>query len=231
MFGKSRLEMKVGIFVFVATIVLIIFVLLIGDFKNLASAYKVRFVFSFINGVKIGAPIRFAGVDVGQIREIRLIPNPQEQATKVELVGLIRKSIKIPVDSDVWVNTLGLLGEKYVDVMPGKDYNNFIRDGGMMVGQDPVPMHELGELAKSIAQKLDMSIDDIRMVANSIASFSRNLDDGITKIKNTEGTVGKLLYDDAIYNDLEALVADIKKHPWKLFMKGKEAPEPKVRKQ
>ncbi len=202
-FGKSRLEFKVGIFVFAGLVVLMIFVLLIGDFKNLISAYKVNFQFNFINGVRVGAPVRFAGVDVGQVKEINLLPSPQEHTTKIEIVGLIRKSIKIPVDSQVWVNTLGILGEKYIDVMPGKNYAKFVAENGTMVGNDPVAMHEFGELAKSIIQKLDTSITEIKGVVGSVDSLTKNLDDGITRIKNKEGTIGKLLYDDQIYIELE----------------------------
>jgi hypothetical protein len=49
-----------------------------------------------------------------------------------------------------------------------------------------------------------------------------NLDDIISKIRNKEGTLGKLLFNDAIYNDLEALTSDLRKNPWKLFYKSKE---------
>jgi phospholipid/cholesterol/gamma-HCH transport system substrate-binding protein len=229
-FGKSRLEFKVGIFVFAGLVVLMIFVLLIGDFKNLIFAYKVNFQFNFINGVRVGAPVRFAGVDIGQVKEINLLPSPQEHTTKIEIVGLIRKSIKIPVDSQVWVNTLGILGEKYIDVMPGKNYAEFVAENGTMVGNDPVAMHEFGELAKSIIVKLDASITEIKGVVGSVDSLTRNIDDGITRIKNKEGSLGKLIYDDTIYNDLEMLVSDIKLHPWKLFIKTKEKPAPKAQK-
>jgi phospholipid/cholesterol/gamma-HCH transport system substrate-binding protein len=225
-FGKSRLELKVGVFVFAGLVVLMIFVLLIGDFKNLISAYRVKFVFNFINGVKVGAPVRFAGVDVGQVKEINLMPEPDKHTTKIEIVGLVRKSIKIPIDSQVWVNTLGILGEKYIDVMPGKNYSGFVAEEGTMVGNDPVAMHEFGEMAKSIIQKLDTSITEIKGVVGSVNSLTMNINDGITRIKNKEGTVGKLLYDDTLYNDLESLVGDIKRNPWKLLIKTKEKPAP-----
>ncbi len=229
-FGKNKVEFKVGIFVFAGLVILAIFVLLIGDFKNLISAYKVRFQFNFINGVRVGAPVRFAGVDVGQVKEINLLPTPEQHTTKIEIVGLLRKSIKIPFDSQVWVNTLGILGEKYIDIMPGKDYAKFVSEGGTMVGNDPVAMHEFGEMAKSIIQKLDTGITERKEVVGSGDNLTKNLDDGITRIKNKEGTVGKLLYDDKIYNELDEFINDIKRHPWKLFIKTKEKPEPKASK-
>jgi hypothetical protein len=85
--------------------------------------------------------------------------------------------------------------------MPGKDYAKFLEPNQELVGVDPLPVHEVTVLAKNIAD---------------------NLEQVIVKIKNKEGTIGKLLYDDTIYKDLEALVSDIRKNPWKLFIKTKE---------
>ena len=60
-FGKSTNEFKVGVFVLIGLVLLFMFVMLIGDLKNMGSAYKLNFTFSFINGIKIGAPVRYAG--------------------------------------------------------------------------------------------------------------------------------------------------------------------------
>src|SRR4030042_882309 len=141
LFGKSKLEMKVGIFVFFGLVILVIFVLSIGGFKSWTSGRMVKFNFGFINGVKIGAPVRFAGMDVGQVKKINFILLP-EGKTKIQIVGWVEDRIKIPVDSTVWVNTLGLLGEKYIEIMPGKDAVNFLSAGQSLEGEDPIPMHE-----------------------------------------------------------------------------------------
>jgi phospholipid/cholesterol/gamma-HCH transport system substrate-binding protein len=201
LFGKTRLELKVGIFVFTGLVILITFVLLIGDFKTWTSGFQVNFIFNFVNGVRVGAPVRFAGVDIGQVKAIKFIFLPGEQKTQVQVVGWLKKEVNLPSDSTVWVNTLGLLGEKYIEIMPGKDYAKCVTANQSLVGTDPIPMHEIGQLAKNIVEDLDESI---------------------VKIKNKEGTIGKLLYDDAIYKELEALIIDIRKHPWKLFWKTKE---------
>jgi phospholipid/cholesterol/gamma-HCH transport system substrate-binding protein len=226
-FGKTRLELKVGIFVFVSLIILAVFVLMIGDIKRMVSNYRVDFVFSFINGVRTGAPVRYAGVDIGEVKEIKF--ERLDGRDKVCLVALIKKEIKIPVDSQIWVNTLGLLGEKYIEVMPGSDYEHFVQPGDQLTGNDPLAMQEVGELAKSIAQKVDDTIQEVRKVAVSMNALTANLDDGITRIKNKEGTLGKLIYDDEIYNELNALVGDVKRNPWKLFWKSKEKAQPPAR--
>jgi hypothetical protein len=130
-------------------------------------------------------------------------------------VGWIRKDVKIPRDSTVWINTLGLLGEKYIEIMPGENYNDLVKTEQTMIGIDPIPMHELTLLVKGIAD---------------------HVDEIVLKIKNKEGTLGKLLGDDALYKELESsiigirgelesLLSDIKAHPWKLFFKTKEKPQ------
>lgn len=203
-FGKTKLELKVGIFVFIGIVLLSIFVLSIGGIKTWSSGYHVNFMFSFINGAKLGAPVRFAGVDAGVIKKINLVYSAEEQKLKVKMDVWVKKEVQIPLDSTVWVNTLGLLGEKYIEIMPGKDYSRVLNANDTMVGIDPIPMHEVFRMSKNIVD---------------------NLDEGITKIKEGKGTVGKLLYDDTVYNELEAMVKDLRRHPWKLFWKTKEKPE------
>ncbi len=200
-FGKTKLELKVGFFVFLGLIILIVFILSIGGFKTWTSGYKVNFIFNFVNGIKLGAPVRFAGVDVGAVKDIKFIYDSPDSRTKIKITSWVKREIKIPLDSTVWVNTLGLLGEKYIEVIPGRDYSRCLALNEELVGQDPMPMNEVTELVKSIGSGINQSI---------------------SRINNKEGTLGKLFYDDTIYNELEALVIDIRKHPWKLFWKGKE---------
>jgi len=204
LFGKTKLELKVGIFVFIGVTILVLFVLSLGGFKTWTSGYNVHFVFNFVNGVKVGAPVRFAGVDVGEVKRIDYAYSEQENKTKVNVVAWVKNDVRIPSDSTIWVNTLGLLGEKYVEIIPGVDYKNSLAQEGAIVGVDPLAMHDLVRLADSVVE---------------------NINESIIKIKNKEGTVGKLLYDDTIYKELEALVKDIRAHPWKLFFKTKEKPQ------
>jgi phospholipid/cholesterol/gamma-HCH transport system substrate-binding protein len=218
-FGKSSVEFKVGIFVFIGLVILTMLVMLIGDIKNMLAAYRLDIVFSFVNGVKIGAPVRYAGVDIGQVNDLKVIG--EGPGSKVAVKTLIRRGVKIPVDSQVWINTLGILGEKYIEIMPGKSSQVF-QAGTTLAGNDPVSMQEFGELAKSVVTKLDQGLSDFRTLAISLNSLTLNLDDALGHIKRGEGSLGKLIYQDDIYNELDALVGDIRKHPWKLFWKGRD---------
>jgi len=200
-FGKTKLELRVGAFVFIGLVILVFFVLSIGGFKTWSTGYRINIDFNFVNGVKVGAPVRFAGVDIGEVKNIKLEFVPNQNRSNVRLEIWVRDIIKIPVDSTVWVNTLGLLGEKYVEIIPGKDYLNVLGENQSITGIDPLPIHE---------------------IFNRVENIMRNLDDGLIKIKNKEGSLGKLIYDDTLYNELESFAADIRKNPWKLFFKTKE---------
>ena len=200
-FGKTKLELKVGIFVFIGLIILVIFILSIGGLKTWSSGYRINLNFNFVNGVKVGAPVRFAGVDVGEVKKIKLEFIPEENRSNVHLIVWVRDIIKIPADSSVWVNTLGLLGEKYIEIIPGKDYVHSLEDNQSLRGVDPLPIHQIFDRVENVL---------------------RNLDDGIAKIINKEGSLGKLIYDDKVYNELEAMVTDVRKNPWKLLIKTKE---------
>jgi hypothetical protein len=140
-------------------------------------------------------------VDVGEVKRMSFERGDVEGKYKVRIVNWIREDIRIPADSTVWVNTLGLLGEKYIEIMPGKDYSRLVTPNDEIVGNDPVAMNEFGEMARKI------------MI---------NVDDTVSGINRKEGTVGKLLYDDVLYRELEALITDVRKNPWKLFWKTKE---------
>lgn len=200
-FGKTKMEMKVGVFVFIGLIILGLFVLSIGGIKTWSSGYHVDFVFNFVNGVKLGAPVRFAGVDVGIVQGLDFsFPKEPSEGTKVKINCWVKKGVLIPQDSIIWVNTLGLLGEKYVEIIPGKDYANCLTNKQELDGVDPVSMQEVTALASKIAG----GIEDI-----------------VESVKNKQGTVGKFLYDDDIYNQLDELVKDLRAHPWKLLHRPK----------
>lgn len=229
-FGKTKMELKVGIFVFIGLVILAVFVLSIGSFKTWTSRYRVNFVFNFVNGVKLGAPVRFAGFDAGEVKDIQFGFDPKEAKTKIKVVCLIRREVKIPIDSTVWVNTLGLLGEKYIEIMPGQNYASCLTEDHDLAGVDPLPMHEMVRVAKDIVDNIDQVFVKIK---NKEGTVGRLLYDETiyneleTAIKNKEGTVGRLFYDDSVYKELEALIKDIRLHPWKLFWRGKEKPAKK----
>lgn len=199
------LELKVGIFVVIAFVLLFIIVFSIGDFTLIESGYRIKTVFGFVNGIAESAPVRLAGVDVGQVEKINVFYDTEENKTKVMLVAWISRGVKIEKNATPSINTLGILGEKYLEISPGTEDAGFLSDGDMISGEDPISM-------EALTKKMNELVGSASVV--------------VERLKKGEGTVGKLLVEEKIYNDLEGFVADIKAHPWKLLHKEKEKSAP-----
>jgi phospholipid/cholesterol/gamma-HCH transport system substrate-binding protein len=203
-----RLELKLGIFVLIGIIVLVFSVLSLRDFRSWQAGYNIFVRFGFLNGVKLGSPVRFRGVDVGEVRGIEIVNEPQTKGSFVKVTCWIKYSVKIPEGSSVWVNTLGILGEKYLEIMPPDEVKSFLEPNAFITGNDPVAMHEMQELTRRIVFDIDREL---------------------LNLKTKETTLAKLLYDDKLYkklesilDDLKELTLDLKLHPWKLFFRPKK---------
>src|SRR3990167_2600806 len=133
---KESLELKVGIFVFLGLAALSLLVFKAGDFY-MKPGYTVRFIFDFVSGIDKGSVVRLAGVNVGEVSGIHIIRN-EEGATQAEVMARIEQGVTIEEDADVRINTLGLLGEKYVEILPGTTGNKLLGDGDTLGGKTPI---------------------------------------------------------------------------------------------
>jgi len=210
MADRSRsVEFKVGLFVFLGMIVLVWFVLLIGDFKLMKAGYRINVTFTFANGIKVGAPVRIAGVDKGEVKDI-LLGRGAGDKPLITLSAWIDGDTVVPSDSRAWVNTLGLLGEKYLELIPGTAYDKPVPVGGTIQGEDPTSVQEVTDLTKDIALQAKDTLASVQEVLGTMDTVLKDMHEG-------RGTVGKLFTDDSLYNDVEEMFADLKAHPWKLL--------------
>lgn len=193
-------EVKVGIFILIGFLVLILMIFSIGDVYIFKTGKHIKVLFNFANGIAMNAPVRVAGIEAGEIDGIRIYYDTVEQKTKVELSAWIKEDIVIEEDAKAVINTLGLLGEKYLEIFPGKS-TRFLEDGSILIGVDPIPTESMSLQIKSILDSLEVITE---------------------KVKNGEGTVGRFFNDDSVYENIEAFTEDIKRNPWKLMNKPKD---------
>jgi len=233
---ESNLEFKVGLFMLISLAGLIIFIFSVSDSSVLEKGKSVRVVFGFANGLKKNAPVRIAGVDEGIVKNIHLFFDRDDRKTKVEVGLWVKRKTRIPIDSVVIVNQLGMMGEKYIEIFPGTDTQNFFEEGQVYVGKDPIAQAAISERMMEVSKKLESAVSGInRLVSDerNIESFSimlenlslltGSLDDILYNVSEGQGTIGKFLYDDRFYEDLEGLAADLKENPWKLLYRPKQS--------
>jgi phospholipid/cholesterol/gamma-HCH transport system substrate-binding protein len=117
-------EAKVGLFVLIGIILLVYMSLRIGGISlGRAEGYQLNVRFRSAAGLDKDASVRVAGVEVGRVKEIILKDN------MAHLVLLVQSDIKVGRDFTALLTTKGLLGEKYVELVPGSPNAPFLKDG------------------------------------------------------------------------------------------------------
>ena len=207
---KVTNETKTGIFVFVCLAVLAAMILKVGNYSVFKKGTLVRARFHYTEGVKRSAPVRLSGVDVGEVKEIRLLYGDE---IWVEADLHLDEGVRLRKDSRAYVTTLGMMGEKYVEIRPGTKEAPYAADGDFIESKDPVRLEDLIEIGTKVA-------DDIGKMARDISKVASHVDDAVVDNRP------KL---DQIFDNLEEtsenfaeFSQDIKHHPWKILAKGKE---------
>ena len=125
---KFSTEMIVGLFVFVGCMGFVYLSTQMGEFSffSLKNNYRVESEFDNVTGLKVGAGIEIAGVNIGKVSAITL---GEEGLAKVMM--LVKKEIKLTSDAIASVRTQGLIGDKYIKITQGAD-EEMLEDGGVI---------------------------------------------------------------------------------------------------
>ncbi len=116
---RLRPEAKVGLVVFGAIVLLIFIYFFLGGLFFGSARYNIYAIFPDARKIEKGADVRMAGVKIGIVSDIRLTADSQ---ARLDLA--IARNNRIPIDSVATITAGGLIGDNYVDVLPGSSRNN-----------------------------------------------------------------------------------------------------------
>jgi len=237
MFTRMNFELKVGIFIFIGIVILSVIIFSIGNFYSVKRGYNINIVFSFANGIGIGAPVRYSGVEVGEVQDINIYFDEKENKPLVKLTAWVSQNTWINENAKASINTLGLLGEKYLEISPGTRDMRLLQKGDTLRGQDPVSTEELARSTKELIEKIGALTESVNGVAGdekmraslrntviNMEALTGDLRDFLAYARQGKGTIGRLMSDDTLYRHIDEMILDIKAHPWKLLFKP---PEPR----
>ncbi|MBF0485296.1 MAG: MCE family protein [Candidatus Omnitrophica bacterium] len=154
---ETNLEWKVGVFVTLAIACLVIFISSISDFSVFKKGSTYTVFFYYANGLKKSAPVRLSGVDAGHVQDLKVFYDTSEQKTRVAVTLWLSEGVQFPVDSRFLINQLGILGEKYLEIMPGIQ-REFASPGVTLVGDEPVSMESLTKELSSLGGKVEETL-------------------------------------------------------------------------
>ena len=207
---KMSNETKTGLFVLICLAVLGGLLIRIGSFNFFKHGFMIKSHFHFTGGVKKNSPVRLSGVDVGEVKNIRVIYG---EDTVVEVDLWLEDGTKVRKDSHAYVTTLGLMGEKYIEIKAGTPAADYAVEGDLIAGDDPVRLEELIQIGTKVANDVGQMAKDISKVANHVDGA---IQDNRSKI---DSIFDNLEETSENFNDFSR---DIKHHPWKILAKGKE---------
>jgi phospholipid/cholesterol/gamma-HCH transport system substrate-binding protein len=176
---------RLGIFIFLGTVLLVISIFLLGNKEKLfTGTIVVKAYFNQIEGLKPGAPVRLSGYDIGSVSSISLV---DEKTGNVEVKMNIDNDLKhfIRLDSQAAIETEGLVGKKIVTISPGTTNMAEIEEDGIIKSKNPLNI-------SAIMEKTESTID-------YLSNLTKNLSDVIEKVNKGEGTIGKIVNDDKLY--------------------------------
>lgn len=243
---KSRNEMIVGLFVIVGFVMLSLVVFFVSGVYLFRSGYSVVVMYDYVDIMDKGAPIRMAGVRIGEVNKVDLVFDEQTRKTRVKVTTFLDSKIQIRENYEFEIRGTHVLSEPHIEITPVEGDAPLLKDGAVVEGKKLVPIEDLIKNAHHVSEGLDQIINgkindsdgDMKKAILQLKSSTDNLNTILTKINTGEGTVGKLVSNDELYQDVRGLVHEIKAHPWRLLKKDDKydnvqtpgsapAPEPK----
>ncbi|MDP2943338.1 MAG: MlaD family protein [Candidatus Omnitrophota bacterium] len=203
-------EIKTGVVVVVAALLLLFLVYKIGGIKT-EKGYEVKCTFTYVSGLEENAPVKLAGVKIGEVKSVGHSYDGDE--TRVLVTLKLDEKARIREDSKIRISTTGLIGEKYIEIAGGSKGSPFIKKGAILVGIDPFEIEELIETGRTLAARIDSGVQDLqKLVGHADGVLVDNKDDIRATIVNLKDTS----------ENFKEFSDDIRRNPWKLIMKQKE---------
>lgn len=150
-------EIKIGLFLGIGLLILALFIFVVGDIRNLfqKKGYTLYAYFDTVSGLEKKTVVRLAGVKVGAVEEIRLVGN------KAEVEMAINPDVEINRDSTATLASLGLLGEKFIEIIPGKE-KEMALPGDTIESLPAVGFDQLGMMLASLGDEIRETSETLR---------------------------------------------------------------------
>jgi len=186
-------QLKVGVLILIALIILGVSIIKLGQAGNLFG--KRYTLVSFVNnasGLRVGGPVTVAGQLAGSIKQIDFLPPDADTTRNLKLVVEVNSSLREQVrqDSRAKIKTLGLLGDKVYDITVGTPRFRSLHEGDTVVVAPAVDY-------EAVVQQASGAIGEV-------VGLTRDLKRVTVGITRGEGTLGQLVTNRQLYDQLNA---------------------------
>ena len=236
----STNNLKLGTFVFLGFILLVIALFYIGNRNSFTgSNIKIKARFSNINGLQEGNNVLFSGINAGTVKSIKLL-----NSKTIEVTMVMKKDIanQIPINSKITIGTDGLMGNKLLNITPSETSGAMVKDGDYLIAEKTADIDQvLTSLLRStdniqviskalknvslrieqseilslmekreLSENLQQSMSNIRMTTENTQKLTLTLQKIVQDIHSGKGAAGLLLSNKAFANDLQITIKNLK---------------------
>lgn len=192
---SQKFKIRLGLFIIGGLAIFMVAIFIIGKQKNLFNpVFGLTTTFYNVSGLQVGNNIRFSGISIGTVDNIKIIND-----STVKVYMLMRKEIQqfIKTDCEVSIGSEGLIGDRLLIISQGSDSGKLALDGQALVSNEPV--------------ETDAIMASIEVTAANAEIITYQLSEIMTKINSGEGTIGRLIQDSTIAENLNQTIFNLKK--------------------
>ncbi|MFY7740014.1 MAG: MlaD family protein [Flavobacterium sp.] len=191
---STNQKIKLGIFVIIGSLFFIIAIYFIGNKKDMFNeTIQISAVFKNVNGLQHGNNVRFSGINVGTVKKIIIV---NDSLIKVDM--LIEEDIASHIKKDAMasIGSDGLVGNMIVNIIPGKKSNEMVKDGDIILSENKASTDEILKTINSTSENAKLITDNLVKITNQINS--------------KKGTIGMLINDTVMSDDLKQTIYNLK---------------------
>jgi len=192
---SQKFKVRLGLFVAGGIALFVIAIFIIGKQKNLFDpVFKLTASFYNVSGLQVGNSIRFSGINVGTVDNISIIND-----TTVKVDMMIRKAVKpfIKSDCQVAIGSEGLIGDRLLVITQGSSDAPLVREGQRLESMEPVE-------TDAIMASLQVTAAYAEVISQQLAEIMVNINSG-------NGTLGRLIQDSTIAQNLNMTILNLRK--------------------
>ncbi len=187
-----------GITVLFALVTLAILIFLMTGTTGLfTKKILIRSYVDNAGGLRVGAPVRLEGVDIGNVTGIRVVADPAHPADPVLITMKITTKYADSMGSScqVLLTTAGVLGEVFIDLDCRQNKGAPLQNGAILTTKDVPQFQDVVRASQGTLQNLDILL--------------KRVDDIVSYIQSGKGSIGKIIYDPSLFDRANATVAQL----------------------
>lgn len=188
-------QLKVGLTVVIAAAVLMVLIILMGGGSFLTSKILLKSYFPDASGLTQGAPVKLSGVDIGNVKQIFVVENNPAAPVEVTMRVNTKYRFFLRKDSVTLLATAGVLGATYINIDSSHAKGREAEDGDVLKSKEVAGYDDVIRAANSSLQNMDVLITRL----DRIVGF----------VESGQGSIGKLIYEEHLYNQLSATVTQL----------------------